>query len=34
LIADAHRIWLPVGAEHRTVPWLRQAHEAPGNPWF
>ncbi len=34
LVADAHRIWLPVGAEHRTVPWLRQAHEAPGNPWF
>ena len=34
LIADAHRIWLPVGAEQRTLPRLRKAHEAPGNPWF
>ncbi len=34
LIADAHRIWLPVGLESITLPHLRKAHETPGNPWF
>ena len=32
--ADAHRIWLPVGLEGHTLPELRKAHAAPGNPWF
>ena len=34
LLADAHRIWLPVGLEGRTIPVLKQAHEKPGNQWF
>jgi len=34
LLADAHRVWLPVGLEGLTVPLLKQAHETPGNPWF
>lgn len=33
-LADAHRIWLPLGLEGRTLPALHKAHEASGNPWF
>lgn len=34
LLADAHRVWLPVGLERITLPLLGKEHEAPGNPWF